>query len=276
MKKELSITVNDIEKMTPDKVDELVSKKTKEILVNIQNCTNKIQEAKEAAEYAESMGTGNIFTRGKSGNTMKVNTNKANLLISAVRKEQYPATSMPEVAFIGRSNVGKSSMINKILNRKNFARVSATPGKTATINFYEIDEKLMLVDLPGYGYAAASKGERKSLSNVIGEYLTERKQLMQVVLLVDCRHKPTQDDIRMLESIKSAGGMAVVIATKADKLSKKALESNLEMIVETLNLQDGDVLFPFSTQTTDGVETFWDYIYDYILYDEDEEEGDEI
>lgn len=206
---------------------------------------------------------------------MKVNIHNARFLLSGVKREHYPTTAMPEIAFVGRSNVGKSSLINKILNRKNFARVSATPGKTATINFYDIDEKLMLVDLPGYGYAAASKGERKSLSSVIGEYLTERKQLMQVILLVDSRHKPSQDDIKMLESIKSAGGMAVVIATKADKLSKKALEEHLEMIIETLDLQDGDILFPFSTQNTDGVETFWDYIYDYILYDE-EEEGENV
>ncbi len=206
---------------------------------------------------------------------MKVNIHNARFLLSGVKREHYPTTAMPEVAFVGRSNVGKSSLINKILNRKNFARVSATPGKTATINFYDIDEKLMLVDLPGYGYAAASKGERKSLSSVIGEYLTERKQLMQVILLVDSRHKPSRDDIQMLSSIKSAGGMAVVIATKADKLSKKALAENLEMIIETLDLQDGDILFPFSTQSTEGVETFWDYIYDYILYDEDEEEGEE-
>ncbi len=202
---------------------------------------------------------------------MKVNIHNARFLLSGVKREHYPTTAMPEVAFVGRSNVGKSSLINKILNRKNFARVSATPGKTATINFYDIDEKLMLVDLPGYGYAAASKGERKNLSSVIGEYLTERKQLMQVILLVDSRHKPSADDIKMLESIKSAGGMAVVIATKADKLSKKALEENLDMIIENLDLQDGDILFPFSTQNTDGVEIFWDYIYDYILYDDDEE-----
>lgn len=202
---------------------------------------------------------------------MKVNIHNARFLLSGVKKEHYPTTVLPEIAFVGRSNVGKSSLINKILNRKNFARVSATPGKTATINFYEIDGKLMLVDLPGYGYAAASKGERKSLSNVIGEYLTERKQLLQVILLVDSRHKPSVDDQKMLASIKSAGGMAVVIATKTDKLSKRALEENLEMIIETLDLSDGDILLPFSTQSTEGAENFWDYIYDYILFDDDEE-----
>ena len=205
---------------------------------------------------------------------MKVNIHNARFLLSGVKKEHYPVSSMPEVAFAGRSNVGKSSMINKILNRKNFARVSATPGKTATINFYEIDEKLMLVDLPGYGYAAASKGERKALSDIINEYLTERKQLVQLILLVDSRHKPTEDDRRMMDAIKSAGGMAVVIATKTDKLSKREMEENLDRIIETLNLSDGDILLPFSTKTAESAENFWDYIYDYILFDLDDEEGE--
>ena len=205
---------------------------------------------------------------------MKVNIHNARFLLSGVKKEHYPVSTMPEVAFAGRSNVGKSSMINKILNRKNFARVSATPGKTATINFYDIDKKLMLVDLPGYGYAAASKGERKALSDIINEYLTERKQLVQLILLVDSRHKPTEDHRRMMDTIKSAGGMAVVIATKTDKLSKRELEENLDRIIETLNLSDGDILLPFSTKTAESAENFWDYIYDYILFDLDDEEGE--
>ena len=205
---------------------------------------------------------------------MKVNIHNARFLLSGVKKEHYPVSTMPEVAFAGRSNVGKSSMINKILNRKNFARVSATPGKTATINFYDIDEKLMLVDLPGYGYAAASKGERKALSDIINEYLTERKQLVQLILLVDSRHKPTEDDRRMMDAIKSACGMAVVIATKTDKLSKREMEENLDRIIETLNLSDGDILLPFSTKTAESAENFWDYIYDYILFDLDDEEGE--
>lgn len=201
---------------------------------------------------------------------MKVNTNKAKLLISAVRKEQYPATSMPEVAFIGRSNVGKSSMINKILNRKNFARVSQKPGKTVTINFYNIDDKLMLVDLPGYGYAHASHGERKAMTDIIGGYLTERRQLLQVILLVDCRHKPSIDDKDMARAIKASGGQLVVFATKSDKLGKMALEKNLEMIIEELDLEDGDILIPFSTQNSEGAQNFWDYIYDFIMEDEEE------
>ncbi len=201
---------------------------------------------------------------------MKINTNNAKLLISAVRKEQYPATSMPEVAFIGRSNVGKSSMINKILNRKNFARVSQKPGKTVTINFYNIDDKLMLVDLPGYGYAHASHGERKNMTDIIGGYLSDRRQLLQVILLVDCRHKPSVDDKDMARAIKASGGQLVVFATKSDKLGKMALEKNLEMIIEELDLADGDILIPFSVQNCDGAENFWDYIYDFIIESDEE------
>ncbi len=203
---------------------------------------------------------------------MKVNIHKALFLLSAVKKEQYPATSMPEVAFIGRSNVGKSSMINKILGRKNFARVSQKPGKTVTINFYNIDDKLMLVDLPGYGYAQASHVERREMTNIIGEYLSNRRQLMQVILLVDSRHKPSVDDKDMANAIRQSGGQLVVFATKSDKLGKTVLEKNLEMLVEELELEEGDILIPFSTQNPEGAENFWDYIYDYIIYDNGENE----
>ncbi len=201
---------------------------------------------------------------------MKVNVHKAEFLLSAVKKEHYPVTSMPEVAFIGRSNVGKSSMINKILNRKNFARVSAKPGKTVTINFYNIDDKLMLVDLPGYGYAQASHGERKNMTAIIGDYLSCRRQLQQVILLVDCRHKPTADDKDMAQAIRRSGGQLVVFATKSDKLGKVALEKNLEMIIEELELDEGDILIPFSVNNQEDAENFWDYVYDFILDEEDE------
>lgn len=201
---------------------------------------------------------------------MKVNVHKAEFLLSAVKKEHYPITSMPEIAFIGRSNVGKSSMINKILNRKNFARVSAKPGKTVTINFYNIDDKLMLVDLPGYGYAQASHGERKNMTTIIGDYLSYRRQLQQVILLVDCRHKPTADDKDMAQAIRRSGGQLVVFATKSDKLGKTALSKNLEMIIDELELEEGDILIPFSVNNQEGAENFWDYVYDFIFDEEDE------
>ncbi len=200
---------------------------------------------------------------------MKVNIHKAEFLLSAVKREHYPATTLPEVAFIGRSNVGKSSMINKILARNNFARVSSKPGKTVTINFYNIDDKIMLVDLPGYGYASASHSDRKTMTEIIGDYLSNRRQLMQVILLVDSRHKPSQDDKDMARAIKTSGGQMVVFATKSDKLGKVALEKNLEMIIDELELEEGDILIPFSTRNFEGAENFWDYIYDFILDDEE-------
>lgn len=196
---------------------------------------------------------------------MKINTNKAKLLISAVKKEQYPITAIPEIALVGRSNVGKSSMINKVLGRRNFAHVSATPGKTATINFYEIDEKLMIVDLPGYGYATRSKAEIAKWGAMIDEYLNKRAQLMQVVLLVDSRHKPTKDDKMMLDWVRYRSDYAVVFATKADKLSKTQLEKNLDVIIETLELQEGDILIPFTTKNAEGAENFWEYIYGCVI-----------
>lgn len=202
---------------------------------------------------------------------MKLNTNKVELLISAVKKAQYPNTAVPEIALAGRSNVGKSSLINKVLNRKNFARVSATPGKTATINFYNIDGKLTLVDLPGYGYASRSRDEIKKWGTMIDEYLNSRPQLNQVILLVDSRHKPSQDDVMMMNWIRSVSEYAVVFATKTDKLSKTKLNENLELIIETLDLQDGDILIPFSTKNNECVDDFWDYVYGCILDTEEEE-----
>ena len=203
---------------------------------------------------------------------MKVNVNKVNLMISAVKRTQYPNTPMPEIALAGRSNVGKSSLINKVLNRKNLARVSGTPGKTITINFYNVDDKLMLVDLPGYGYAARSKSEVESWGKMINEYLESRPQLCQVVQLVDCRHKPSREDVAMQEWIQECCAYSVVFATKCDKLSKTQLEKNLELITETLSLREGDILIPFSVKGQESFDNFWEYVEGCVLDDEDEEE----
>ena len=159
-----------------------------------------------------------------------MNLHNADIEISAVSPKQYPKGNRPEFAFAGRSNVGKSSMINKMLNRKSLARVSQTPGKTATINFYNIDDQIYFVDLPGYGFASRSKAEIKSWGNIIETYLNNREQIYQVFLLVDSRHEPTDNDLMMLEWIRNFQESVVVIATKTDKLSKKALEENLEII----------------------------------------------
>lgn len=204
---------------------------------------------------------------------MKINTNRVSLMISAVQKKQYPNTHMPEIALAGRSNVGKSSLINKVLNRKSLARVSGTPGKTITINFYNVDDKLMLVDLPGYGYASRSKKEIEAWGGMIDEYLNSRPQLCQVVQLVDSRHKPSREDVAMQEWIQACCAYSVVFATKADKLSKKQLEENLDLITETLSLRDGDVLIPFSVKQNESVQDFWDYIEGCVLPEEGEEES---
>ncbi|MBQ4518129.1 MAG: YihA family ribosome biogenesis GTP-binding protein [Clostridia bacterium] len=201
---------------------------------------------------------------------MKVNTNNVNLVISAVKKMQYPNTNMPEIALAGRSNVGKSSMINKVLNRKSLARVSGTPGKTITINFYNVDNQLMLVDLPGYGYAQRSKKEVEAWGSMINDYLEGRPQLCQVVQLVDSRHKPSREDIAMQEWIQEYCAYSVVFATKSDKLSKTQLNNNLEMIAETLNLRDGDILIPFSVKDNESVENFWEYVDGCVLVEEEE------
>ncbi len=201
---------------------------------------------------------------------MKVNVHNVKLLISAVRQHQYPNTSMPEIALAGRSNVGKSSLINKVLNRKSLARVSGTPGKTITINFYNVDDKLMLVDLPGYGYAARSKSEIESWGKMINDYLEGRPQLCQVVQLVDSRHKPSREDIAMQEWIQDCCEYSVVIATKSDKLSKKQLAENLDMIADSLSLRDGDILIPFSVKDNQSAEDFWEYVYGCVLDEEEE------
>ena len=153
-----------------------------------------------------------------------MNLHNARFEISAVSPAQYPKGDIKEIAFAGRSNVGKSSMINKILNRKNLARTSSKPGKTATINFYNIDDALYFVDLPGYGYAARSKSETKNWGKMMEEYLATRPQLLTTILLVDSRHKPTDDDKMMLDWIRHYYENIIVVATKVDKLKKSEIQ----------------------------------------------------
>lgn len=193
-----------------------------------------------------------------------MNLHNVELLISAVNMNQYPDTEVCEIAFAGRSNVGKSSLINKLLNRKSLARVSQKPGKTATINFYNIDNTMNFVDLPGYGYAQVSKEEKKRCAKMIETYLSKRKQLNQVILLVDSRHKPTGDDVTMINFIRNYCERAVVIATKCDKISKKQLEENLRTIIKTLKLSGDDIIIPFSTVKNIGIEEFWCYVEEIL------------
>lgn len=192
----------------------------------------------------------------------KMNIHNAQITVSAVKPTQYPKTGVPEFAFVGRSNVGKSSLINKILNRKSLARVSSTPGKTITINFYDIDESIFLVDLPGYGYAKRSQNEIREWGDMIESYLSNRPQLKQIFLLVDSRHVPTKDDIMMLEWIRTVrpDDTVIAIATKTDKLKKSEKEFNLNRIYEKLELTEDDILVPFSTKGDEGKNTVWDMI----------------
>ncbi len=189
-----------------------------------------------------------------------MNIHNATLRISAVTPKQYPTERYPEFAFAGRSNVGKSSLINKLLNRKSLARVSGTPGKTVTINFYNIDDTIFLVDLPGYGYAQRSKTEIEKWGKMMEDYLANREPLVQTILLVDSRHKPTKDDITMCEWIRHYHDRVIVIATKTDKLKKSEIETNLEQIWLTLELGEDDILVPFSIKDDEGKYTVWDMI----------------
>lgn len=203
-----------------------------------------------------------------------INFQNAEFEKSAVAKEQYPKSDMLEFAFAGRSNVGKSSMINKVLNRKSLARVSGTPGKTITINFYNIDKKIYLVDLPGYGYAKRSKEEVAKWGAMMEDYLANRKQLVQTMLLVDSRHTPTAQDIQMAEWIRHYHDRLVVIATKMDKLKKSEIDARLDDIAETLELTEEDILIPFSTNSDEGKELVIDLLHlmrEGILLPYDEE-----
>lgn len=164
-------------------------------------------------------------------------------------KSQWPDESIEEIAFVGRSNVGKSSFINAFLGRKNLARTSSKPGKTRTINFYNIDKKFRLVDLPGYGYAKVSKAEKAKWDKLINEYLHDRENLKEVFLLVDIRHEPTQLDLQMYEWILESGFTGFVIATKYDKISKNQLTKHIKAIKNKLNIDDEGLIFAYSSET---------------------------
>lgn len=194
-----------------------------------------------------------------------MNIHNVSLTISAVSPKQYPNDNIPEVAFAGRSNVGKSSFINKVLNRKSLARTSSKPGKTATINFFNIDKTLNFVDLPGYGFARVSKEEKKKWGEMIDTYLNSRETLSQVILLVDSRHSPSSDDLVMLNYIRNVCERVVVVASKVDKLKKSERDDALRRIITELRLNGDDIIIPFSAVTGEGTDMFWDYINTIIL-----------
>jgi GTP-binding protein len=193
---------------------------------------------------------------------MKVTSSE--IVISAVSPAQYPDTALPEFALAGRSNVGKSSFINKMLNRKGLARISSKPGKTQTLNFYLINEILHFVDVPGYGYAKVSKKEREAWGKMIETYFTSREQLRAAVLIVDLRHPPTEDDRMMYDFLKHYGIPCIVVATKADKIPKGKWQKHLKVTKETLELEKGDHLILFSSETGEGKDQAWSALQSYM------------
>ena len=170
----------------------------------------------------------------------------------AVRRSQYPLDEKPEFLLIGRSNVGKSSFINSILERKNIARISSVPGKTRTINFYKVNEDFYLVDVPGYGYASTSKENQRKFGMMIEEYLSQRKELKKVFMLVDFRHKPTEDDLLMYNFLKFHGVNVTLVATKVDKVGTTSRERFKKQITDNISLAMGDELVLFSSKTKLG------------------------
>ena len=181
---------------------------------------------------------------------MKINN--VDLTISAVRQSQYPTDDKPEFLLVGRSNVGKSSFINSIIERKNLARISSTPGKTQTLNFYFVNEDFYLVDVPGYGYATVSKEVQAKFGMMIEEYLENREYLKRVYMLVDFRIKPTQDDLLMYNFLKYHNLPVTIVATKVDKVSKNDREKQVNLINNELNIVEGDRLVLFSNKTKLG------------------------
>lgn len=183
---------------------------------------------------------------------MAINLQKAEFILSAVAPKFFLRDGLPQVAFSGRSNVGKSSVINRLLNRKNFARVGAAPGKTTQINYFKIDNAFYLVDLPGYGYAKVSKAERDRWGKLMESYFADPELMTLGVMIVDSRHKPTADDCTMAQWYREAGCPFVVVANKLDKLKKSQVEPNLQVIRETLELGEGDIVIPFSAEKGTG------------------------
>ncbi len=186
------------------------------------------------------------------------------LAATAVRPAQYPVDTKIEIAFVGKSNVGKSSLLNTLINRKALARISSNPGKTRTINFYNVEDMLYFVDLPGYGYAKISKTEQEKWGKMIEEYLGKRNQLKNVVLLVDIRHEPRENDILMYKWIRHYAFEVIVVATKLDKIKKSQVQKHVSIIRKALEMKPEEKVIPFSTETKQGKEELWAVFDAYI------------
>lgn len=198
---------------------------------------------------------------------MTLNLHNAQFIRSAVSAKDFPRDHLPQVVFSGRSNVGKSSVINRLLNRKNFAKVGSAPGKTTHINYFLIDEKLYFVDLPGYGYAKVSKMEKERWGRLIESWFADTELMSLGVSIVDARHKPTADDYTMAEWFKASGKPFIIVANKLDKLKKREIEGNLSCIRETLELPDSVAIIPFSAEHGDGKQALLDMILRHMESD---------
>lgn len=208
---------------------------------------------------------------------MKVN--QSEFIISAVRPEQYPDDGLPEIALAGRSNVGKSSLINRLISRKNLARTSSTPGKTQQLNYYKINQDLYFVDFPGYGYAKVSKEQRFAWGKMMEKYLLGRKELKLVMQMVDMRHEPSKDDKMMNEWLRHHGLPLVVVATKMDKIPKTRRAKHIKVIKQALDLRPGDLFVPFSSELGLGKDELWEIITRHAgigQFASDESESEEI
>lgn len=203
-------------------------------------------------------------------NNMKIKNVELSIVCGITSK--LPETDRVEIAFAGKSNVGKSSLINALMNRKALARTSATPGKTQTINFYNINDIMYLVDLPGYGYAKVSEKEKEQWGKLIERYLNTSKQLKAVFLLIDIRHEPSANDRMMYEWILAQGYEPIIIATKLDKLKRSQVQKHVKMVKEGLGVLPGTIIIPFSAETKQGREEIWELIETSFLTKESEVE----
>ena len=200
---------------------------------------------------------------------MKIND--VRLEVQAVRRSQYPENDKPEFMLVGRSNVGKSSFINAIVGRKNIAYTSGKPGKTQTLNFYLVNENFYLVDVPGYGYASVDKKTQEKFGKMIEEYLEKRDELIRVFMLIDFRHKPTEDDLLMYNFLKYYSIPVTIVATKVDKVGSSKIEKNKKVILDTLDLVVGDDLVVFSSVTKKGKEEVLSKIEELIDPNEEDD-----
>lgn len=195
---------------------------------------------------------------------MSINIHNAEFVISAVKPNQFPTDNLPEIVFVGRSNVGKSSILNALLNRKNLAFVGNTPGKTREINFFCIDKQLYFVDLPGYSYANMPKEKITKISSTIDSYLRTRKNIALVVMLVDIRHKPTKDDIMMYDYLINSELNFIIVPTKADKIAVTKVQDYCNVIKEELNVPEEIDIIPISSTKKSNLETIWQVISEIL------------